>query len=58
MTGGTWYPGDDGRATGWATRIEKGYLTIEEVPANERAGAQLMLARRAKDAAGAARKEA
>lgn len=47
LTGGTWFPGDDGRATGWATRIEKGILTLDEVPANERAGAKIMMLRRA-----------
>lgn len=45
QTKGTWFPGDDGRATGWALRIAKGLLTIEDVPENERAGAVLMLAR-------------
>ncbi len=48
LTKGTWFPGDDGRATGWATRIEKGYLTLADVPQNERAGAMIMLDRRAK----------
>ncbi len=51
LTKGTWFPGDDGRATGWATRIEKGYLTLEDVPENERQGAMIMLDRRAKAAA-------
>lgn len=46
-TRGTWYPGDDGRATGWATRVERGFMTLEQVPANERAGAEYMLRRRA-----------
>lgn len=46
-TKGTWFPGDDGRATGWAVRIERGLLKIEDVPANERAGAEFMLRRRA-----------
>lgn len=45
LTKGTWFPGDDGRATGWATRILKGLLTIEDVPENERAGAVIMLSR-------------
>jgi hypothetical protein len=49
-TKGTWYPGHDGRATGWAIRVERGLLGLEEVPANERQGAELMLARRAKEA--------
>lgn len=46
-TRGTWAPGHDGRATGWAVRIERGIITIDDVPANERAGARLMLDRRA-----------
>ncbi len=45
-TKGTWAPGHDGRATGWALRVERGILTLEQVPDNERAGAELMLARR------------
>lgn len=49
--GGTWWPGHDGRATGWAARIAKGLITIDDVPANERAGARIMLARRAADEA-------
>ena len=47
MTKGTWFPGDDGRATGWAVRIERGILTLDEVPANERKGAEYILLRRA-----------
>jgi hypothetical protein len=46
QTKSTWYPGHDGRATGWATRIAKGVITIEDVPANERKGAAIMMARR------------
>lgn len=46
-TKGTWFPGHDGRATGWAVRVEKGLLTLEDVPSNERAGAVIMLKRRA-----------
>lgn len=45
-TKGTWYPGDDGRATGWAVRVEKGAMILDDVPANERAGAVIMLTRR------------
>lgn len=45
----TWYPGHDGRATGWATRIERGIIKIDDVPANEQAGARYMLQRRAND---------
>lgn len=58
LTGGTWFPGDDGRATGWATRIEKGFLTLADVPANERQGALIMLDRRVKANAAASKKEA
>ena len=47
-TKSTWHPGHDGRATGWAVRVERGIMKIEEVPANERKGAEIMLARRAK----------
>ena len=56
MTKSTWFPGDDGRATGWATRIERGIMTLDEVPANERKGAEFMLLRRAQDNATAERK--
>lgn len=49
LTRGTWFVGHDGRATGWAVRIEKGIITIDDVPANERAGAQFMLSRREKE---------
>ena len=48
-TRGTWFVGHDGRATGWAVRIEKGLMTIDDVPANERLGAQFMLSRREKE---------
>lgn len=40
-----WYPGHDGRATGWSIRIERGLMSIGDVPANERAGAAIMLRR-------------
>lgn len=50
-TKGTWHPGHDGRATGWAVRVERGMLKLEDVPANERAGAAIMLRRRAEAAA-------
>lgn len=53
-TRGTWFPGHDGRATGWATRIERGLMAIEDVPANERAGAEFMLRRREGERAKAA----
>lgn len=43
MTGGMWVSGHDGRATGWAIRVERGILKLDEVPANERAGAERML---------------
>lgn len=45
-TKSTWASGHDGRATGWAMRIEKGVITIDDVPANERNGAVVMLKRR------------
>lgn len=45
-TKGTWHTGHDGRATGWAIRIEKGLLTIEDVPEGERAGAAFRLQQR------------
>lgn len=45
-TKSTWFPGHDGRATGWAVRVERGQLGLDDVPANERAGAEFMLKRR------------
>lgn len=45
-TKATWHPGHDGRATGWAIRIERG-MGWEQIPENERAGAAIMTARRA-----------
>lgn len=41
----TWFPGHDGRATGWATRVSKGLISLDGVPENERNGALVMLAR-------------
>lgn len=41
-----WFPGHDGRATGWAVRVEKGVIGLDDVPANERRGAEFMLKRR------------
>lgn len=38
----TWFPGHDGRATGWAIRVERG-MALDDVPANERKGAVRML---------------
>lgn len=38
-----WAPGHDARARGWALRIQRGILTIDQVPENERQGANLML---------------
>ena len=55
-TKSTWHSGHDGRATGWAMRIEKGIITMNEVPANERQGAQIMLSRREKERAAEAAK--
>lgn len=49
-TKSTWHPGHDGRATGWAVRVERGIMKMEDVPANERAGAAFMLKRRAEQA--------
>lgn len=46
-TKSTWVSGHDGRATGWALRVERGLLKLEDVPANERKGAEIMLARHA-----------
>ncbi len=46
QTRSVWFPGHDGRATGWAIRVERGVIKLEEVPANERAGAVIMLERR------------
>lgn len=51
----SWYPGHDGRATGWAVRIERGIIKIDDVPENERAGARIMLQRRAADKAAVAK---
>ena len=48
-TRGMWAPGHDGRATGWAVRIERGIITIDEVPDNERNGARVMLERRERE---------
>ncbi len=45
-TKSTWFPGHDGRATGWAVRIERGIIDLNGVPANERKGAEFMLAKR------------
>lgn len=42
----TWFPGHDGRATGWALRVERGVIGLGDVPTNERAGAVIMLERR------------
>lgn len=58
MTGGTWVSGHDGRATGWAIRVERGILTLEEVPANERAGAVRMIEERKRKAARLSKKTA
>lgn len=50
-TKATWASGHDGRATGWAMRVMRGHMKLDEVPANERAGCEIMMER-------AARKEA
>lgn len=46
QTKSTWVPGHDGRATGWAIRVEKGLLLLNQVPANERKGAVRLLRQR------------
>lgn len=48
QTKSEWHSGHDGRATGWAIRVEKGLIKVEDVPANERNGAKVMLSRRGK----------
>lgn len=58
LTKAMWHPGHDGRATGWAIRVERNIINIDEVPANERKGAELMLARRKAAAAIEVRKSA
>lgn len=42
-TTGTWAPGHDARARGWALRIDRGIMKLAGVPANEQAGAKYML---------------
>lgn len=49
-TGKTWFPGHDGRATGWALRVERG-MALLAVPANERAGCVILLRKRGSFAA-------
>jgi hypothetical protein len=49
-TTGIWAPGHDARARGWALRITRGMIKMSDVPANEQAGAKLML-KAAKDQA-------
>ena len=44
-TKSTWFPGHDGRAKGWALRVMRGVIGIDEVPSNERAGCELMMSR-------------
>lgn len=44
-TKGMWFPGHDGRAKGWALRVMRNVITIDDVPINERAGCELMMAR-------------
>lgn len=43
QTKSEWAPGHDARARGWAIRIQRGIITIDQVPVNEQAGANLML---------------
>ena len=52
-----WHPGHDGRATGWAIRIERGIIKMDDVPENERAGARIMLQRRMAELEALSRKE-
>lgn len=56
-TKGTWHPGHDGRANGWAIRVMREIMTIDEVPANELAGCKIMIARAVKAEAIKASKE-
>lgn len=46
LTGGKWAPGHDARANAYAIRIERDLMKLADVPANERAGAKLMLEER------------
>ena len=43
QTTGTWAPGHDARAKGWALRIERGICKMSDVPENEQPGAKFML---------------
>lgn len=43
QTRSLWVPGHDARAKGWALRIERNIVTMDQVPVNERAGAVKML---------------
>lgn len=45
-TKGTWAPGHDARAKAWAIRVERDIITIDQVPANERKGAERVIAER------------
>lgn len=49
-TKSTWHTGHDGRATGWALRIERGDMDPTQVPGEEVNGAIHMLIRRAGEA--------
>lgn len=46
LTKSIWVSGHDGRATGWAIRVERGVMTIDDVPENERPGAIHMIEKR------------
>ena len=48
QTRSKWAPGHDARARAWAIRIERDIIKLKDVPANEQAGAKLMLAERKK----------
>jgi hypothetical protein len=43
QTRATWAPGHDARAKGWALRLNRGICSMEQIPADERKGAQFML---------------
>lgn len=44
-TKSTWHTGHDGHCEGWAVRVLRGLLTIDDVPAEVRAGVILRLKR-------------
>lgn len=42
-TAGTWVPGHDARAKGWAIRLERNIVKMSDIPESERTGAKHML---------------